>query len=72
MLKKCIESIRFQFTNTWMGWMVGMYSLSLYFLTSLWYNLKVYLVEHHTYVLGYLIVTGLTSFAVCYRMVSFI
>ena len=60
----------FQFSNTWAGWLLGMYSLSLYFLTSLWYNLKIYLVEHHTYVLSYLIVTGLASFAAVYRFVS--
>lgn len=54
--------------NVWYGWAFAGYSLSLYFLTSIWYNLKVYLVENYVYVLGYLLATGGVSFAVCYRM----
>ena len=50
-------------------WALATYSLSVYFLTSLWYNMKTYLVENHVYVLGYLVVSGAISFAVCYRMV---
>jgi hypothetical protein len=45
------------------------YSLSVYALTSAWYNLKTYLMEHHIYVFGYVVVVGLVSFAVTYRMV---
>jgi len=44
------------------------YSLSIYFLTTIWYNLRQYVMENHVYVLGYLVVTALASFAVCYRM----
>eukprot|EP00095_Tigriopus_kingsejongensis_P000371 maker-scaffold319_size207808-snap-gene-0.27 protein:Tk00371 transcript:maker-scaffold319_size207808-snap-gene-0.27-mRNA-1 annotation:"hypothetical protein DAPPUDRAFT_308237" len=54
--------------TSWMGWILGVYSLSIYFLTTLWYNFRSYLIEHHLYVLGYFVVAGLTSFAVCYRM----
>jgi hypothetical protein len=57
-----------RFRAGWFGWIMACYSLSLYFLTSLWYNLKVYLLENHLYVLCYFVVTGLASFAFCYRM----
>lgn len=54
--------------TSWMGWILGIYSLSIYFLTTLWYNFKTYLMEQHLFVLGYFVITGLASFAVCYRM----
>ena len=50
-------------------WILACYSLSLYFVTSIWYNIKVYLMDNHVYVLGYLVLSALVSFAVCYRMV---
>lgn len=46
------------------------YSLSVYALTSAWMNLKTYIVEHHIYVFGYIVLVGLVSFAVTYRMVK--
>ena len=49
-------------------WILAAYSLSVYFLTTLVYNVKTYLLEYHLYVLGYLVVSALVSFAVCYRM----
>jgi len=49
-------------------WALACYSLSVYFLTTIWYNLKQYLVENHIYVLGYLVISALISFAACYRM----
>ena len=51
-------------------WALACYSLSVYFLTTIWYNVKLYVMENHIYVLGYLVITSLASFAVCYRMVS--
>ena len=51
----------------WFGWIMACYSLSIYFLTSLWLNVKHYLLENHVYVFGYFVVTGLGSFAICYR-----
>ena len=30
--------------------------------------MKTYLLDHYVYVLGYLVVTGCASFAICYRM----
>lgn len=38
-------------------------------LTTLWYNVKVYLVEHQIYVLAYFVLVGGISFSICYRMV---
>jgi len=49
-------------------WALATYSLSVYFLTSLWYNVKTYLIQNHVYVLGYLVASGAISFATCYRM----
>ena len=54
--------------TSWMGWIMGFYSLSVYFLTTLWMNFKTYAMENHVYVLGYLVVTGALSFAFVYRM----
>ena len=49
-------------------WILACYSLSIYFLTTLVYNIKVYVMEYQVYVLGYLVTSALVSFAVCYRM----
>jgi len=49
-------------------WVLACYSLSVYFLTSAMYNIKTYLIQYHVYVLGYLLVSALASFAFCYRM----
>ena len=57
----------FQF-NLWFGYAVCSYSLATYIITSIWYNMKTYLLEHYVYVLGYLVVTGSVSFGICYRM----
>ena len=53
-----------------MSYIAVFYSLSVYMLTTLWYNVKVYLVEHQIYVLAYFVVVGGISFAICYRMVG--
>jgi hypothetical protein len=54
--------------NLWFGYAVCSYSLATYIITSIWYNMKTYLLEHYIYVLGYLVVTGSASFGICYRM----
>jgi len=54
--------------NLWFGYAVCSYSLATYIITSIWYNMKTYLLEHYIYVLGYLVVTGCASFGICYRM----
>ena len=48
-------------------WAWATYSLSVYFMTSIWFNIKSYLIDNHVYVLGYLVVSGALSFVVCYR-----
>merc|ERR1712117_676448 len=49
----------------WFSWIMACYSLSLYFLTSMWFNVKQYLLENHINVFGYFVVTGIVSFAIC-------
>jgi len=49
-------------------WAIATYTLSLYLLTSMWFNMKIYFLANQTYVLGYLIVSAAISFAICYRM----
>jgi hypothetical protein len=58
----------FQF-KFWMSFWLIFYSLSVFALTTAWYNLKTFLIDHHIYVLGYFFVVGLVSFAFTYRMV---
>ena len=50
------------------GYVIFSYSFATFVITSVWYNIKTYLLEHYTYVLGYLVVTGCLSFGICYRM----
>ena len=51
-----------------MGYAVFSYSIATYIITTVWYNIKLYLLEHYTFVLGYLVLMGAMSFGVCYRM----
>lgn len=44
------------------GWSVGIYILQM-----LWENLQVILISYQTYVVWYIVGTGLISFVVCYR-----
>ena len=67
-----IISIFYFQLNFWTSFLMIFYSLSVYALTSAWYNLKTYLMEHHIYVFGYVVIVGLISFAVTYRMVRLI
>ena len=57
----------FQF-NVWMGYAVFSYSIATYIITTVWYNIKIYLMEHYTFVLGYLVLMGVLSFGITYRM----
>jgi len=54
--------------NLWFGYALCSYSLATYIITSIWYNMKTYLLEQYVYVLGYLVLTGSVSFGICYRM----
>ena len=51
-----------------MGYAVFSYSIATYIITTVWYNIKMYLMEHYTFVLGYLVLMGALSFGVTYRM----
>jgi len=51
------------------SWIGVVYSLSVYFITKTWYNIKEYLTEQYFHlVVGYVLVAGLISFAIMYRM----
>ncbi len=54
--------------SSFLGGILAGYSLALYFMTSLWANLQDYIVEHHVYVVGYVLAAGGISFAACYRL----
>jgi len=51
------------------SWIMAVYSLSIYFITSTWYNFKEYMTEqYYPWVLGYGVGVSLLSFAIIYRM----
>lgn len=51
------------------SWIGLLYSLSLYFITTTWYNLKDYLTDQYFHwVVGYILCAGILSFAIVYRM----
>jgi len=53
----------------WFSWITLLYSLSLYFITSTWYNIKDYMsTQYLPWLVGYLLTSGLVSFAIIYRM----
>lgn len=50
------------------GIAIGGWTLSVYFLQYLLENIKVIIIDYHQYVLGYIAVSGIISFAICYRL----
>jgi len=51
------------------SWVGVVYSFSLYLMTKTWYNIKEYLTEQYFHlVVGYILIAGLISFGVIYRM----
>ena len=51
------------------SWVGVVYSFSLYLMTKTWYNIKEYLTEQYFHlVVGYVLIAGLISFGVIYRM----
>ena len=51
------------------SWVGVVYSLSVYLMTRTWFNIKEYLTEQYIHlVVGYVLVAGLVSFAVIYRL----
>jgi len=53
----------------WFSWITLLYSLSLYFITSTWYNIKDYMSDaYFHWIVGYILCSGLLSFAIIYRL----
>ncbi|XP_026461780.1 nuclear envelope integral membrane protein 1-like isoform X1 [Ctenocephalides felis] len=50
------------------GFALGGWALFLYFMQILWDNLQVVLLSYKTYVAWYIVVSGVISFFICYRM----
>jgi hypothetical protein len=58
-----------RFKQSLFSWMGVAYSFSVYLMTRTWFNIKEYMTEQHIHLLvGYIFVTGVTSFAIIYRM----
>jgi len=50
------------------GFLVGGWTICVYLGQLIWDNLKTIAVEYRSYVLGYIGITGLISFAICYKI----
>ncbi|CAD7089920.1 unnamed protein product [Hermetia illucens] len=50
------------------GVLIGGWTVAIYFGQMLWENLQMILVTYKSYVFWYILVTGFTSFVVCYRL----
>jgi len=58
-----------RFKQSMFSWVAVAYSLSVYLMTRTWFNIKEYLNEQYfPLVVGYVLVAGIISFAVVYRM----
>jgi len=58
-----------RFKQSLFSWMGVAYSFSVYLMTRTWFNIKEYMTEQHIHLLvGYILVTGIISFAIIYRM----
>jgi len=58
-----------RFKQSLFSWVGLAYSLSVYLITRTWYNIKEYLTEQYFHlVVGYVLLAGLVSFAIIYRM----
>ena len=58
-----------RFKQSLFSWVGFAYSLSIYLMTRTWFNIKEYLTEQYFhFVVGYVTIAGLVSFALIYRM----
>jgi len=58
-----------RFKQSLFSWMGVAYSFSVYLMTRTWFNIKEYMTEQHIHLLvGYVLITGIISFAIIYRM----
>ena len=58
-----------RFNQSLFSWVGVAYSLSVYLITRTWFNIKEYMTEQYFHlVVGYILVAGIISFGVVYRM----
>jgi len=58
-----------RFKQSIFSWVGFAYSLSVYLMTRTWFNIKEYMTEQYIHlVVGYVVIGGIISFAVVYRM----
>lgn len=50
------------------GFVIGGWTVGIYFLQLIWENLRLIIIQYQTHVLSYVVFTGLVSFVVCYRL----
>ncbi|XP_069702346.1 nuclear envelope integral membrane protein isoform X2 [Periplaneta americana] len=50
------------------GFVIGGWTVGVYFIQLLWENLRVIVVQYQSHAISYVIFTGLVSFVVCYRL----
>jgi hypothetical protein len=50
------------------GFLIGGWTVGIYFLQLIWENFRLIIMQYQDYVLSYIVVTGLVSFVVCYRL----
>ncbi|CAB4054939.1 unnamed protein product [Lepeophtheirus salmonis] len=56
-----------RFGLSWSSWIIALYSISLYFLTSILSQAQAYILQHHLLVLSYVAITAIVSAAITYR-----
>jgi hypothetical protein len=50
------------------GFVIGGWTVGIYFLQLIWENLRLIIIQYQRHVLSYVVLTGLLSFVVCYRL----
>jgi hypothetical protein len=50
------------------GFMIGGWTVGIYFLQLIWENLYLLIIQYQNHMLSYVVFTGLVSFIVCYRL----
>lgn len=50
------------------GFVIGGWTVGIYFLQYLWQNLRLMIEQYQSHVLSYVVFTGIVSFVVCYRL----
>jgi len=50
------------------GFVIGGWTVGIYFLQYLWHNLRPIIEQYQRHVLSYVVFTGIISFIICYRL----